>query len=311
LNAVAFSLWCGRDGRQQLLLAIAGVMTAGYALGFSSYEFRVGWANGLLALELALIARDLAQRPKTPVGRWRWLLAASIVAQAGITAGRGVLGAFFSDAFPRFNTPHPVNITFALVAIVSNVLSMVGILLAHREEAARELERLASVDGLTGVFNRRAWLARANAELARSLEADEPLALVMIDLDHFKSINDTLGHEAGDEALRFMAQALRGAARATDLVGRYGGEEFCVLMKGAHQAGAIAFDRRLREVLREGSAKALGFPIGYSAGVAMRATPADSMPAMLQRADEMLYRAKSAGRGRTLGEAGPHLQVVA
>src|SRR5439155_14389220 len=127
------------------------------------------------------------------------------------------------------------------------VLFLVAILLAHREEAARELESLATLDGLTGAFNRRAWLIHAHRELAMSERYGHPVALLMIDLDHFKHVNDTRGHEAGDDALKFVARALQAAVRVGDVVGRHGGEEFCVLMNHADDAAAIAFDARVRE----------------------------------------------------------------
>jgi diguanylate cyclase len=110
LNARAFDLWCGRTRHFAAPTIIAAVMPIGYCVGFSSYAFRVGWANGLLALQMGLVAATLWRRPLVPVGRWRWLLVVALVAQLIVTAWRGVLGAFFTDLFPAFLTPHPVNI---------------------------------------------------------------------------------------------------------------------------------------------------------------------------------------------------------
>jgi len=308
--ATAFDLWCGRAAHDRTPALIAVVMPLGYALGFSDYAFRVGWANGLLALQMALVAAVLWRQPRVPVGRWRWLLVLSLLAQMVVTAWRGVLGAFFTESYPTFLMPHPVNFAFALVANVTTVLSLIGILLAHRDEAARELERLATLDGLTGVFNRRAWLERVATEMAVSLRYSDPLAVLMIDLDHFKQINDTHGHEAGDRALQFVARALQATVRTGDLVGRYGGEEFCVMMKRADHAAASTFDRRLRERLTETAVRELGFELGYSAGIALRTGPDDTLPAMLRRADATLYRAKAQGRARTLDARGLRLQLV-
>lgn len=310
LLATAFDLWCGRAAHGRMPTFIAVVLPLGYALGFSSYSFRVGWANGLLALQMLMVAAALARTPTVPVGRWRWLLVVSLLAQMVVTAWRGVFGAFFTESYPSFLSPHPVNYAFAVVANATTVLSLVGILLAHRDEAAWALERLASLDGLTGVFNRRAWLAQATTELAISVRYDHPLAVVMIDLDHFKQINDTLGHEAGDRALQFVATALQATVRTGDVVGRYGGEEFCVLMNHADRAGANTFDRRLRQRLTEGATRELGFALSYSAGIAMRTVPDDTLQAMLRRADATLYRAKVQGRARTLDENGMRLQFA-
>jgi diguanylate cyclase (GGDEF)-like protein len=304
LNATAFDLWCGRPAHDRAPAVIAIVLPVGYAVGFSSYAFRVGWANGLLTLQMALVAIALWRKPAVTVGRWRYLLLFSLVGQMVVTAGRGVLGAFFTESYPTFLAPHPINLAFALMANATTVLSLVAILLAHRDEAARELQRLATEDGLTGVLNRRAWVASATTALSLSERHGHPVAVLMIDLDHFKRINDALGHDAGDRALTFVARALRAAVRSGDLVGRYGGEEFCVLMNHADLQATIAFDARMRTFLGEAAKGELGFELNYSAGIATREGVEDSLAAMLKRADANLYAAKHPGRARTLDSAG-------
>ena len=310
LLATAFDLWCGRSSHDRTHAVTAVIMPLGYAIGFSNYPFRVGWANGLLALQMAMMAAALLRAPAAPVGRWRWLLAWCLLAQMVTTAWRGVLGAVFTASYPAFLTPHLVNLIFAIVANVTAVLSLIGILLAHRDEAARALERLATLDDLTGVFNRRAWLASAHTEMAISLRYGHPVAVVMIDLDHFKQINDTRGHDAGDRALQFVAKALQTSVRVGDIVGRYGGEEFCVLMNHADTGAAGTFDRRLREQLAHSTSSSLGFKIDYSAGIAVRISSADTLEAMLKRADATLYCAKAQGRSRTLDAQGLRLLVA-
>ncbi len=307
LNGVAFNLWCGRDGRDgrdRAPLFIACVLPLGYAIGFSNYPFRVGWSNGLLALQMALVVVGLWRKPEIPVGRWRWLLVLSLAAQMIVTAWRGVLGAFFTESYLTFLAPHPVNVAFALLVTPTAVLSLVAILLAHREEAGRELERLATVDGLTNVFNRSAWMSLAAAELSASVRYGHPVAILMIDLDHFKQINDSHGHDAGDRALCFVAAALKAAVRPGDLVGRYGGEEFCVLLSHADLPATVAFDARMRAHLGEAAVRELGFQVSYSAGIATPLSVGDSLSSVLKRADLMLYGAKLQGRSRTLDSAG-------
>jgi diguanylate cyclase (GGDEF)-like protein len=308
LNATAFDLWCGRSAMSRAPAAIAVLLTLGYGVGFSSYAFRVGWANGLLALQMAMVAATLWRKPLVPVGRWRWLLVVALLAQTAVTAWRGVLGACFTDQFPTFLTAHPVNIAFGLVANVTSMLSLAGILLAHRDEAARALQLLATLDGLTGVFNRRAWLVQAGLELATSARYGQPLALLMLDLDHFKRINDSRGHEAGDRALRFFAIALQTVSRTGDVLCRYGGEEFCVLMNCADHAATQSFDQRLRALLAASARDELGHELSYSAGIATRAGAGDTLEAMLRRADATLYRAKALGRARTLDAHGRELE---
>lgn len=304
-NAAAFELWCGRSAPARVPVMVAVVMTVGYAAGFSSYAFRVGWANGLLALQMALMIVTLVRRPAVPVGHWRWLLVAGLAAQMVVTAWRGVLGAFFTDQFPAFLTPHPVNIGFALVSNMTAVLILVGILLAHRDEAARALERLATTDGLTGVLNRRAWLLAADIELSNSIRFQRPMTVLMIDIDYFKQVNDARGHEAGDHALQFFAAGLRAACRSGDIVCRYGGEEFCVLLIESDEDAAHAFDQRMRAYLQDAAMGELGYLLDYSGGVARRAPEETRMADILRRADSALYQAKAMGRACTVDAAVP------
>jgi diguanylate cyclase (GGDEF)-like protein len=310
LNAAAFDLWCGRTPQMRMPILIAIVMPLGYGLGFSSYPFRVGWANALLTLQMAFVVAAVWRPPAVPVGQWRWLLVVSLLAQMVVTLWRGILGAFFTASYPTFLAPHPVNVAFAVIANATTVLSLMAVLLAHRDEADRELERLATFDGLTGALNRCAWMTRAATELAVSVRYTHPVAVLMIDLDHFKQVNDRHGHDAGDRALVFIARALQAAVRPGDLVGRYGGEEFCVLMNHADHAAAIAFDARVRHYLDSVAERELGFALAYSAGIAMRESPGDRLEAMIKRADDALYGAKAQGRSRTLDAEGLRLKAA-
>jgi diguanylate cyclase (GGDEF)-like protein len=158
---------------------------------------------------------------------------------------------------------------------------------------------LATVDDLTQLANRRHVLEAANRELARARRHAEPLSAVMIDIDHFKRINDAHGHQAGDEVIRAVAERIRRHARLNDMAGRYGGEEFVLLVPGDAVA-ATAIAEQLRGELAENPIITAAGPIGVtiSAGVAFL-TPADTTPqTLLARADNCLYRAKNSGRNR-------------
>jgi diguanylate cyclase (GGDEF)-like protein len=301
-SAVAFDLWCGRLATSRAPAVIAVVMTLGYGIGFDHYGFRVGWANGLLTLQMAMVVAALCRQPLVPVGRWRWLLVTSLLVQMAVTACRGVLGAFYTEQFPSFFAPHPANLLFALAANVTVVMSVVGILLAHRDEAARELERLACTDGVTGALNRRAWMVESVGIIADSRRLQLPLCVMLLDLDHFKQINDTHGHETGDKALQLFVRGMHAVGGERNLICRYGGEEFCVLKRGADLAAIRAYDDRLRAWLVDAAPRELGVTLGYSAGIAVLLDQHDTMEAMLRRADSLLYSAKMLGRNLTLDE---------
>ena len=171
-----------------------------------------------------------------------------------------------------------------------------------RARAVAELRRAADTDGLTGVRNRR-WFEETLAdEFAAARRQGRALAVALVDLDHFKQVNDVHGHQVGDEVLVRAAAALRSAARVTDHVARYGGEEFVVLLPGADGAEALAVAERLRHAVASSSGPV---PTTCSIGVAVTGGPTTSTSAgLVGAADEALYRAKSTGRDRC-AVAGP------
>ena len=161
----------------------------------------------------------------------------------------------------------------------------------------RRLEQLATVDELTGLRNRR-WLDDAFArQLTRAIRTGQPMSVMMIDIDHFKQLNDAHGHAYGDTVLRRVAQTLAGGLRPQDLAARYGGEEFAVLLPGIGQESAVAIAERLREAV-QADGLAGRRPATVSIGVATRSGN-QPLDALLERADDALYRAKTAGRNRT------------
>jgi diguanylate cyclase (GGDEF)-like protein len=153
----------------------------------------------------------------------------------------------------------------------------------------RELDALARTDALTGVANRRAGEEALARELARADRHDAPLSVVMLDLDHFKAYNDRFGHGAGDLLLQRAARAWRHELRASDLLARWGGEEFLAVLPDCPLADAAAVAERLRA--------AVPAPSSCSAGVALR-TSGELREVLLARADEALYAAKAEGRDR-------------
>jgi diguanylate cyclase (GGDEF)-like protein/PAS domain S-box-containing protein len=169
------------------------------------------------------------------------------------------------------------------------------------ERRVQELAILAATDPLTGIDNRRSFLNRAQEEFARSKRYGLPLAFLMIDVDHFKAVNDTYGHDAGDRLLKALAAALRDAMRTTDHVGRLGGEEFGALLiqSGAMEAAAVA--RRLRQALQNvcvltDAGEKICFTV--SMGLAQCDGDVATVEELMRRADAALYHAKKTGRDR-------------
>mgnify|MGYP001571135603 CR=1 FL=1 len=164
----------------------------------------------------------------------------------------------------------------------------------------QELLLMASTDPLTGLLNRRRFLEQAESDFQRSQRYQHELAVVMLDIDHFKAINDSHGHFVGDQVLIAMSRATENLLRNTDILGRWGGEEFVILMPETPLAGAAILAERLREELArltvDTTCGALRFTI--SAGVAARGGTDAGITDILQRADSALYAAKQHGRNR-------------
>lgn len=292
--------WRGRPCLPRRLYLAALVMPLLYALTFHHYPWRVGLANGVIGAQMLWLAAE-AIRPGAP-GSWRWrsLIGGSMATLALVTLWCGVLGAFFTELYPTFATPHPVNLIGSLLNNAATVLTGIGVLAAYREEAEAQLKTLAITDGLTQVLNRRAWSERTELQLADAKRYGHPMIMLMIDLDRFKQINDRRGHATGDQALQLTASVLREELRSGDLVGRYGGEEFCVLLSHTNEAAALAFDQRLRQRLRRRSEQELGFTLEYSAGLTAHRSRDSALDDLLRRADAALYEAKRAGRNQVV-----------
>jgi diguanylate cyclase (GGDEF)-like protein len=191
--------------------------------------------------------------------------------------------------------------TGALLSVVA--LSLTVLLhraLQARHAAQRELERLATQDELTGLLNRRAFLEAAEAEFRRARRYGRPTAVILLDVDHFKQINDTHGHAAGDEVLRRFAEAVVSTLRTADFIGRIGGEEFAALLPETSRPEAQTVAERVRErvaALRVGDGP-LAFAVAVSAGLTVLEPTDERLEDVLERADRALYQAKQTGRNR-------------
>ncbi|MES3022275.1 MAG: diguanylate cyclase [Pseudomonadota bacterium] len=168
-----------------------------------------------------------------------------------------------------------------------------------------ELRRVANTDALTGLNNRRALVELAGRELAQARRQKYPVSVMMLDCDHFKKVNDTHGHGAGDLVLQKLAEIVRAVCRDTDIVGRIGGEEFVALLPHTALAGAVVLAERLREAIGAASVDSGGATITFKVSIGVAAfAPPMSFDELLRLADQALYKAKSGGRNRVEAAGG-------
>lgn len=164
------------------------------------------------------------------------------------------------------------------------------------------LQQASRTDSLTGVPNRRAMMEDLQAERLRSVREGAAMAVIMADVDRFKSVNDTYGHETGDRVLVSLARALREALRAYDVCSRWGGEEFLVLLPATGRTGALEVGEKLRKAAASLDVPAAGAHVTVSLSVGLAVLEAgESMDALIRRADKAMYLAKSLGGDRVEG----------
>jgi diguanylate cyclase (GGDEF)-like protein len=190
---------------------------------------------------------------------------------------------------------------FVISGIVESLTLTAGCTLLTSQWHQAKLETIAQRDPLTGLLNRRAFKEVCDLLWARSIRQNQPLAVLMIDIDHFKRINDRLGHAAGDEVLREVADLLIRKLRADDLVCRYGGEEFAAILPNTSEAQALALAERLRSEIAMLDLTGPGQQrITVSIGLAQRTSGIEHWENVLACADQALYEAKDAGRNRSV-----------
>ncbi|MBT8162609.1 diguanylate cyclase [Arthrobacter sp. GN70] len=302
--AGASSIWAGsrslhlRRTRAWLLLSGPVVTAVASALENPASD---AWSGGvvylaLMAVVMGLAARELAllkpseSRAHQPLAASAGLLALYFAVRTFVYVMEGPDGpeftTYFSSAFTSMLT---------IVMLVTVSFSMTAL---SNEQLINALNDRASRDGLTGLLNRTTFEEQAGREVRRQHAAGSVSTLIIADLDHFKAINDTHGHAAGDAAIQAFADACSASIRHTDLAGRYGGEEFIILLPGAHQESAWIIAETINSHLAAAKPpQGVTFPT-VSYGIATSSTAGGDLAPMVEAADRALYEAKSLGRNR-------------
>ena len=228
-------------------------------------------------------------------------------------AGAAVAGAAFNGFQWAPEISMPVILACLPVMVLHTLsVSLVSYRLIRRVSRQNQLlDELRRIDALTGLYDRGHWQEQAEATLRRHHATDEPACLVMLDIDHFKQINDQHGHTVGDEVLRALARIVLSNVRATDCAGRYGGDEFAIVLRGMHLDGATAVAHRIREQVQALQLHDMpGLQFTTSMGVATADHRHSSLRAWTNAADAELYQAKAAGRNRVSASSMPDMAPV-
>lgn len=290
--------------RWQYLVPVTLALIAALIL-IDNIHGRFVWGGLVYIVQMGLIAYALWTSPATHTGRaWRLLLAGIAVIVLVLVA-RAIIA---MSGQPMLEQPvaggilNWIQVVTFVAATAASLLGTIGYLLMVKERTDREVLHLAMTDSLTGVSNRRALMDYAERALAQ--RSGRPIALFMIDVDLFKLINDNYGHLVGDEVLRHIARLLNQRLRAGDLLGRYGGEEFCVIAQDIDMEGAMILAESLREivassVLSTGQAE---FRVTVSIGIThfLAADMEVKLKDVMAEADTALYVAKRNGRNRVV-----------
>ena len=303
LETAAYISFFGHPRFHRVLAPVTGLgllLASASPLVGLAYETLVAYVSLLVGGGAFLIGLLLLHPRLTRVTALQRLIGATDIVCGGALvyfAALGIFGPPVSEATLRVGY-----IAGYLLLIVNGF----GFILMSKQRDDARMERLATTDDLTGLLNRRAFFARADAARRLSLRTRQPITLLMLDIDHFKQLNDRFGHATGDEALVKFSATCCEALREHDILGRLGGEEFALVLPGTDLDGALHAAERLRQGVVDTRLLTCGnsYTMTVSIGVVLIA-PDEDLPTGLARADHALYEAKRNGRNRVeVGVAG-------
>lgn len=288
--------------RGWMLLPMLAVFLASTLL-LDNRGARIVWVNGILAFQEGLVLWALLRQGGFATGRGRHILAASTLLLMLMFSFRCLAVAVgWLPAAPVVAGGILSTVTY-LVTYLAVVFIAFGFVLVATELAADQNHRLAMEDALTGLPNRRAVLEALARHCSAAHRNARPLTVLLLDIDHFKQVNDRHGHPAGDEVLRRIAHTIRQRLRVQDMAGRFGGEEFLVLLPDTAPEGGLTLAEALREEIAATAITIGDKVLHVTASVGLCGTE-ESTPGngdlLVRRADDALYAAKEGGRNRTV-----------
>ncbi len=264
-------------------------------------QTRIILSGLIIAWQCALIAWQLGSHRDKVVGRGAYFVIGSFLTISAAFLLRTVGALSGEVSIGSITTSNPLQSATFLFVSVALMMVCQGVVLMTNERADERNRLLAMQDELTGLSNRRFITEALVMQLAQARRNGKPVSVLMIDVDHFKAINDTYGHLSGDRVLRNLATSLRSRLRAQDMAGRWGGEEFLVVLPDTDATGAAILAGNLRaevEDARWSAQDGRSIPLTLSIGVHTCDSAAEELDTVISAADQALYRAKQAGRNR-------------
>ncbi|MDA8455000.1 GGDEF domain-containing protein [Acidovorax sp. GBBC 3334] len=285
-----------------LQIVLPVLLTLALFIAFrEDYTARLVLAGVIYPLQLGLVLWTLGRHPSEGYGARLvaagiWMQVAMLVARALVAAtGHMPTGGLLEASFWQHAT--------FLTTFVTVQASSFGFIFMARDRADAINRRMAARDPLTGVPNRRATIAALDRDVGRAIRSREPLSLMMVDIDHFKRVNDGLGHLVGDQVLRGVVDVMGTRIRAQDMIGRYGGEEFLVLLPDTPLAGAQRLAADLCRSVEKARFDTSAGPVQVTLSIGVfggRLEPGDGWDMLIAAADRAMYDAKHGGRNRVV-----------
>ena len=303
LQAAALLAFAGRQLPAWIHTAVLAAMAVPVQMLANDTAAAGLFGGVVLAVLLALTAGIAWQVMGEAVDRARKLMVATLGIAAIALAWRGIAGVFVAEPTLLLLYPSGSPAIVVVAGVAALLASSFAFLLLHQARAQAEATRLATTDPLTGAYNRRTFHEIAEREMSRARRANQPLSIIMLDVDHLRRLNDDFGHEAGDEVLQRVADIVRTVLRKEDMLVRFAGEQFLVMLPEVSGPGAVVVAGRIRRSVADAEIEVArqALQVTVSLGVAARLDEGpESVDQLVARAESALALAKQRGRNRVV-----------